>query len=103
MKKNLLLAVAAALVVLGALSIVLQPGPPESECVPDDVPSSGFVDEEKDCNISQESWEEISEHNSSPKPFRIVGALLVLAGLVTAVVALVVGRRRGTEPGTPGP
>ena len=98
-----LLAVAAALVVVGVVVILLQPGPPEAECVPEGTPSSGFVDTDKDCPISQESWDEISEWNSSPKPFRIAGALLVLVGIVTGVVALVVGRRRGGDAEPSGP
>ncbi|GAA2075732.1 hypothetical protein GCM10009821_13620 [Aeromicrobium halocynthiae] len=89
------LAVAGALVAVGIVVVLLQPGPPEAECVPEGTPSSGFVDSDRDCPISQESWAEISEWRSLPKPFRILGALLVLAGVVMAGVAVVVGRRRG--------
>lgn len=90
------------LVVLGVLAIVLQPGPPEGECVAEGAPSSGFVDSDSGCAISDESYAEIADYNSSPKPFRIVGLLLVLAGVVTAVVTLVRSRRSGPS-GSPAP
>lgn len=96
------LAIAGALILLGVLAFVLQPGPPESECVPTNGPTSGFMDEEKDCAISIESFEEISDYNSSPKPFRIAGLLLIVAGIVVGVVGLVKGRRSGTS-GSPSP
>lgn len=84
-----LFAVSVALVLIGVVTIFLQPGGPEAECVPDGAPSSGFVDEESGCAISAESFDEISDYNSSPKPFRIVGLLLIVAGVVVAVVATV--------------
>ena len=98
-----LLTVAAALVAVGVVLIVLQPGPPEAECVPEGTPSSGFVDTDQDCPISQESWERISDWESSPKPFRIAGALVILAGIVTGGVALVAGRRRRGDADPSGP
>ncbi len=101
--RKVLLLLAAALVVLGVVSILLQPGPPDSECVPEGQPSSGFVDEEKDCNISIESWEEIADHNSSPKPFRIVGLLLIVIGVGTGIASIFIGRRKAGPTGSPSP
>lgn len=98
--RSRLFALAGALVLVGVVAFLLQPGAPDPECVPDGSPSSGFID--GDCNISIESWEKIADHNSSPKPFRIVGLLLVLAGIVVGVVALVKRPKDGT-PGSPAP
>lgn len=88
---------ALALVVLGVLAIFLEPGAPDAECVPDGAPSSGFVDDESGCAISIESFEKIADHNAKPKPFRIVGLLLIVAGVVVAIVATV---RRVRSPGS---
>jgi len=84
-----LLSVAAVLIVLGALSFILQPGPPDGECAPEGTISSGFVDEDKDCPLTIESWDEIADYESSPKPFRIAGLVLVVAGLGVGAVALI--------------
>ena len=93
------MAVAAALVVVGVLAFFLQPGAPDSECADDPNVTSGFVDEEKDCPISIESWEEISDYESSPKLFRIAGLLLIVAGVIVGIVALVVRPRRSNDGG----
>lgn len=106
--KVVLLGVAAALILFGVLSIVLQPGPPDPECAPPGAPSSGFVDEDNpDCAITMESFEEIREYETSPKPFRIAGAVMVLGGLVVGLVGLVgllLGRggRESTPPAVDG-
>ncbi|RYJ05199.1 MAG: hypothetical protein EON52_12805 [Actinomycetales bacterium] len=93
---------AVVLVVVGVLAILLQPGPPDGECVPDGTPSSGFTDSDSGCAISQESYDKIADYNSSPKPFRIVGLVLILAGIVVGVVTLV-RRRRSGPSGSPAP
>ena len=102
-KSRSLLGIAGLLLVLGVVSFVAQPvldAKPDAECVKESsasngiVPSSGFLDEEQDnCPISIESWKKIEDWNSKPKPFRIAGLVLVLAGLVTGGVAIVRGRR----------
>lgn len=81
------LAIAGVLVLLGVVVIFLQPGPPDPECVPEGTPYSGFVDDESGCPISTESMEKITDYESSPKPVRIVGLLIILVGLGVAVVA----------------
>lgn len=99
--KLVLLGVAGGLLLLGVLSFVLQPGPPDPECAAPGAPSSGFVDEDNpDCAITIESFEEIREYETSPKLFRIAGAGLVLAGLVVGVIGLVKrsGRREAAQP-----
>ncbi|MBQ1071645.1 hypothetical protein KBX06_00465 [Micromonospora sp. C31] len=95
--KMILLGTAVALLLLGALSFVLQPGPPEPECAKAGAPTSGFVDDDnRDCAITIESYAEIRDYETSPKLFRIAGAGLVLAGLVVGVVGLV---KRSRRPG----
>jgi hypothetical protein len=98
--RTLLLA-AVALIVVGVLAFVLQPGEPDSVCAPDGAPTSGFVDTEKDCGITQESFNEIADYRSSPKPFRIAGLVLVLAGVGTGVASLVVARKDRKADDTP--
>ncbi len=73
---------------IGVLAFFLQPGPPPLECAPDSGVTSGFYDGDKNCPISIESMNEYGDYSSSPKPFRIAGLVLVLAGLVVAVVGL---------------
>jgi len=99
--KLVLLAVAGGLLLLGVLSFVLQPGPPDPECAPAGAPSSGFVDEDDpNCAITIESYEEIRDYETSPKLFRIAGAGLLVAGLVVGVVG-VAKRSRGSEAAPP--
>lgn len=96
-----MLAIAAGLIALGVVAFVLQPGPPDPVCVEQGTPSSGFEDSESGCPISMESFEEISDYNSAPKPFRIAGLLLVVVGLAVGVVGLVKGRRGSGDPAPP--
>jgi hypothetical protein len=98
--KAKLLVAAAALVVVGILLIFLQPGPPAGECVAEGEPSSGFVDDDSGCPISIESYEEISDYESAPKPFRIAGLLVVVIGLGVGGYALV--KYRGGAADGPG-
>lgn len=87
--KMILLGIAGALLLLGALSFVLQPGPPDPKCADAGAPTSGFVaEDDPNCAITIESYAEIRDYETSPKPFRIVGAGLVLTGLVVGVVGL---------------
>lgn len=91
----MLLGLAGALLLLGVLSFMLQPGPPDPECAAPGAPSSGFVDDDDpNCAITIESYEKISDYNSSPKPLRIAGVVLVLGGLVVGGIGLVRGSRR---------
>ena len=92
---------AVALVALGVISFALQSvvsPKPDTVCVDAGRPSSGFVDGDKsDCPISQKSYEKFANWESSPKPFRIMGSVLILAGLIVGVVATV-RKFRGTAP-----
>lgn len=93
--KTVLFGVAATLLLFGVLSFVLQPGPPDAECAKPGAPSSGFVDKDNSgCAITIESYAEIRDYETAPKPFRIAGLGLGLAGLVVGVVALVKRPRR---------
>jgi hypothetical protein len=83
-----LFVLAAVLIVLGIGLFVWAPAEPETECAKGPE-TSGFVDEEKDCPISIESWEKIQEANSGPKWDNIGGLALVVGGLAVAIVALV--------------
>lgn len=98
-----------ALILLGVLAFLLQPGSPDPVCAEPGAPSSGFVvEDDPTCAITIESYNEIRDYESSPKLFRIAGAFLVLAGLVLGVVGLIlllVGRSKGqgTTPPPPPP
>jgi len=88
--------IAVSLLTLGIFSFVLQPvvnPKPDPVCVADNKPSSGFVDSDKKCNISIASWNKIADWESSPKPFRIVGSVLILAGIAIGIGAGVRSRR----------
>jgi len=102
MNKKVLLTVAGVLILLGVVSFLfLNPSEPEAECASDPNRTSGFVSEEKDCAISIESYNEIREYETSAKPGRIIGLVLIVAGLVVGGVALVAGRKSPTSPAPP--
>jgi hypothetical protein len=94
MKRSRLFLLAALLVVLGVGLMVWEPAGPATECAEDTGATSGFVDEEKGCPITIESYERIREAESGPQWDNIGGLVLVLGGAATAVVAVV--RRPGT-------
>ena len=87
--KQKLFVLAALLIVLGVGLFVWEPAGPEAECAKDPSRTSGFVDEEKDCPISIESYEKIREAETGPQWDNIGGLVLVVAGVATAVVAAV--------------
>lgn len=97
--------VALTLILAGIAAFVLQPvldPKPDSVCAKPGAPYSGFVDsDKKDCNITDASYEAISDWESSPKPFRIAGLVLIIAGIVVGAVAIVRSRRDGTPPLAP--
>lgn len=103
---KLLLGVAGALLVLGVVSFLLQPGPPDHECAAPGEPTSGWVAaDDPDCAITIESYEQIRQYNTSPKLFRIAGLGLVVAGLAVGTVGIVGavrGARRGDDTPTAG-
>lgn len=100
MKPKQLFALAAVLIVVGiALLVIPTPGEPGLKCVSESSQSSGFVDEDQDnCPVSIESYDDYREWESGPKIDNIVGLVLVLAGFVAVGVA-VVKRRRNPPPG----
>lgn len=102
MSRTAALVLAAVLVVLGVLAFPLQElGKPDVECAEEGGPTSGFVDDEKGCPITQESFEELREHESGPQVFRIAGLVLVLAGAGVGVYGLT-RRSRSDAPPDPG-
>lgn len=79
-----------ALILLGVLAIVLQPGPPDPVCAEAGAPTSGFVaEDDPNCALTIESFNEIRDYETSPKPFRIAGLVLVLGGVVVGVIGLI--------------
>ncbi|OZM74706.1 hypothetical protein CFN78_00185 [Amycolatopsis antarctica] len=97
---------ALALVVLGVVSILLQPSGPDTECAPPGGPTSGYFDQEKGCAVTMESMDEVGDYYSSPKLFRIAGVFLVVVGIGTGiggVVAMGKSRRKNAThtDGTP--
>ncbi len=86
--KTKLLAIAGVLVVLGVVLFLLQPGEPKGECAPQGTTSSGYVNDDG-CAVTTESFKEIQDYRTSPKPFRIAGLVAVVAGLGCGVGALV--------------
>lgn len=94
---------AAALILLGIGVFMLQPAAPQGECVPEGEPYSGWMDPDQDnCPISEESYREILDWETSPKPFRMAGAGIALVGIgfgVAAGVKAVRGKKPGGDPG----
>jgi hypothetical protein len=88
MTKSMWLLVSGALIVLGIALFALQPGMPEPECATDPNVTSGFTDPEQDCPISIESFNEIREHKTSPKLFRIFGVGAAAVGILVGGVAM---------------
>lgn len=90
MKNSGLLMTAVGLIVAGLLFMFVVPtGEPELECAEDTTRTSGFVDDESGCPISIESYDEYQDWESSPKPTRIIGLVLVVAGLGAGITAAV--------------
>ena len=106
--KVMLPALGVALILLGVLAFILQPGPPDPACAEPGAPTSGFVaEDDPNCALTIESFNELRDYETSPKLFRIVGLVLVLGGVVVGVVGLVlllVGRSKGNRaiPSPPG-
>ncbi|EST36186.1 hypothetical protein N566_16660 [Streptomycetaceae bacterium MP113-05] len=95
MTRSRLFALAALLIVLGVGLMVWEPVGPETECAKDSSVTSGFVDEEKDCPISIESYNRIREAETGPQWDNIGGLVLVVGGLTAGVVGLVRQPRNG--------
>ncbi|OEV04430.1 hypothetical protein K378_05828 [Streptomyces sp. Amel2xB2] len=89
MTKPKLFVLAAVLIVLGIGLFVWEPAGPEAECAKDTSRTSGFVDEEKNCPISIESYERIREAKSGPQWDNIGGLVLVVGGIGVAITAAV--------------
>lgn len=71
--------------------------PVEAECAPPGTTqTSGFVDEEKGCPITIESYERVSDEASRFKIERVGGLALTVGGLGVGVVGAV--RKKPTQP-----
>ena len=88
MTKPRLFVLAALLVVLGVGLFVWEPAGPEAECAKDPTKTSGFVDKEKNCPISIESWNRIQESKSGIRWDNIGGLVLVAGGGAAALVGV---------------
>jgi hypothetical protein len=82
--KLTLFGLAAVLVVFGIGLMVWEPAGPEAECAKDTSRTSGFVDKEKNCPISIESYERIRKAQTGPQWDNIGGLILVLGGVGAA-------------------
>ncbi|HEX6682331.1 MAG TPA: hypothetical protein VF062_06025 [Candidatus Limnocylindrales bacterium] len=91
-RRTHLLIIGAVAIIAGVLSILLlNPSAPESVCAERGAPTSGFMDAEKNCAITMESFEAILEAESRPRWGNIAGSVLILGGVVTGLLGL---RRR---------
>jgi hypothetical protein len=103
MNKVVGLGIAGLLIVAGVLLMALDLGEIEPECADPGTPSSGFVDEDNpDCAITIESYEEIVDAETGPQWDNIAGLILVLGGLGIGVATFVVGRGKDEATGDPG-
>jgi hypothetical protein len=98
-RRTWLFLVGAVVIVLGVLSMLfLNPQAPEAECAPPGTVTSGFVDEEKGCPITVESFQAIRSAETGLRWGNIFGVPLVLVGVVVASFGF--SRRRVPPPGT---
>lgn len=90
MNKKSTLGAAALLIIVAIVAFLLLNGTkPETVCVADNAPSSGFVDPDKnDCPISDASYAKIADYNSKPKTGRIAGLVLGLMGVGVGIVGM---------------
>jgi hypothetical protein len=95
MMKLKLFVLAGLLIVLGVGLFVWEPPGPEAECAKDPAKTSGFVDEEKNCPISIESFERIRESKTGPQWDNIGGLVLVVGGVGVGIVGAL---RKSTTP-----
>lgn len=96
MKPKHLLILSAALIVVGLFLMFFPFVTIEPECAEDELVTSGFVDEDQDCPISIESWEEIRAELERFKIERVGGLALVAGGLAAGGVGVVQSRRRSS-------
>lgn len=96
MKSKQLLIAAAVLVAVGVFLMVFPFNNAELECAADDQVTSGFFDDEKDCPISIESFEEVRAEESRFKIERVAGLGLIIVGVGLGGVGAMRGRRRAT-------
>jgi hypothetical protein len=97
MMKLKLFVLAALLIVAGVGLFVWEPAGPEAECAKkfenitgsESPEASGFVDKEKNCQISIESWQRIQESKTGPQWDNIGGLVLVVGGLGAGIVGAV--------------
>ncbi|MGH3469710.1 MAG: hypothetical protein ACRDQF_18470 [Thermocrispum sp.] len=95
-------AISAGMIVVGVLLLVIPFGEVESTCAPANGVTSGYVDEDKGCPISVESFEAIREEMGRPKIERIAGLLLIVGGLGLGITTLVRGRSANRQsPASP--
>jgi hypothetical protein len=98
-RRTWLFLVGAVVIVLGVLSMLfLNPQVPEAECAPPGAATSGFVDEEKGCPITVESFEAIRSAETGLRWGNIIGVPLILVGIVVASFGF--SRRRVPPPST---
>jgi hypothetical protein len=89
-RRTHLLLIGAVAIVVGVLSMLfLNPSVPEGECAPEGATqTSGFVDTEKGCRLTIESYNAIREAESGPRWGNIVGVVLILGGVGTGAFGL---------------
>lgn len=114
---KIILIVAAALIVVGLLlrfpvNNLIRPDEPEVECAGKGQPTAGFMDEDKGCAISIESYNEWRDWTIKYDPSTLgtvggfaalIGIPLLLIGLIVFVIGVVTDRRRAKASPVAGP
>jgi hypothetical protein len=89
MSRKLKLFVAAGvLVLIGVALLAWSPSKPEPECAEPGAPSSGFVDSDSGCAITDASYQKIRDAESGVKWDNVGGLALIAVGLGVAGVTV---------------
>lgn len=99
MNRRVLLPVAGLLSVVGLFLIFVPFNQVDVVCAQPGEVSSGFVDDDRGCPITIESYQQIADEEARFKVERVAGLGVVVAGLAVGGVALARGGGHRRPPG----
>lgn len=98
MSKKLAFLAAGILMIVIGVGLFVWENTPEGVCAPEGATrTSGFVDKEKGCALTIESYQAIRDSKTGLQWDNIGGALLVLGGLGLSITGLVIRRKPAAD------